>query len=755
MFFKAYRHYLPYLLLLAASTYFYYPILFEGKSFAHGDNLHHGWPITHMYKEYLSGGDSPVWSDKIYGGHPLFAESQGGFSNPINFLTALFLDPLQSHSLLHWLSTILTGIGMYWLCRVLSLSVVASTFGAVGLAFSGIYLRINTNLTAIEAVVWVPWMIAGVEQWFIRPGLKAAIVLAVLTSLLLLAGYPHFLHGTIIFIFFRLMSVVLQKKQWSLIARGYKKLVIYGVVAALLAIGFTAFQWLPLMELTGQSHRSGGTKIITDIAPDIFVRGNIYSIDIRNKGFVAWYPVVGSALLCVLASLSVLLKVNTRIKSFIPPTAVLMFLGFGPSTQLFDFILEKRLVPGMHYFRAAWLYFFMAVVGVSLLAAAVVDYLSRAEALSLSKMTKISIVALLLLWLGLYVYYHVAGVDTFNYVVLFLALISIVVCRLKIPKFTSLILLLILITELVALRLIPYDFIDRDDLRYPEQLSYLKNDPDYDKYKHADITYIHGGVTFLSPYSSELPQSAIKLVNSFSPTNNVIWGVPSIDGSFALPLARRMLIERELKKELNEEVGLDRPGLRMMDVLGIRYITGMYGKNYKYLSDISRNKEMGVVLLENRYAQPKFQFYDDYSLVDSKEEAFESFKKLENKKLIIEADNKLELHSRRNHDGQLKVDIKVIVDSSTHYKLVVTTNAPGWLFIADANYPGWKGELDGREIQVFSAQVLGKAIQVPSGRHVVEVYFDPISLKIGVGITLVTLFAFLVLILRRIISDRG
>ena len=77
------------LLLIAIASWFYSPGLFDNKILVHGDNLHHAMPLLDLHKKMFTEGATPIWSNLIYGGHPLYAESQGGFSNPLNIISAI------------------------------------------------------------------------------------------------------------------------------------------------------------------------------------------------------------------------------------------------------------------------------------------------------------------------------------------------------------------------------------------------------------------------------------------------------------------------------------------------------------------------------------------------------------------------------------------------------------------------------------------------------------------------------------------
>ncbi len=68
-----------------------------------------------------------------------------------------------------------------------------------------------------------------------------------------------------------------------------------------------------------------------------------------------------------------------------------------------------------------------------------------------------------------------------------------------------------------------------------------------------------------------------------------------------------------------------------------------------------------------------------------------------------------------------------------------TGEGDGWLVLTDAWYPGWRATVDGAPVEIARADVLFRAVPVPAGRHRVEFVYAPISFRIGIGISLVTL----------------
>jgi len=76
-------------------------------------------------------------------------------------------------------------------------------------------------------------------------------------------------------------------------------------------------------------------------------------------------------------------------------------------------------------------------------------------------------------------------------------------------------------------------------------------------------------------------------------------------------------------------------------------------------------------------------------------------------------------------------------------RVVVRTSSPdgGYLVLLDSYYPGWRAQLDGEPVPIYRADVLFRAVPVPSGDHTVTFEYRPFSLRLGVTLSSLTLMA--------------
>lgn len=83
--------------------------------------------------------------------------------------------------------------------------------------------------------------------------------------------------------------------------------------------------------------------------------------------------------------------------------------------------------------------------------------------------------------------------------------------------------------------------------------------------------------------------------------------------------------------------------------------------------------------------------------------------------------------------------VDLFEDRSRLVSLRVSSASGGYLVLADPYYPGWRGFVDGVEVEVLRANYLFRAVALGPGEHDVAFYFDPPSLRLGGAISLVGL----------------
>jgi Bacterial membrane protein YfhO len=74
---------------------------------------------------------------------------------------------------------------------------------------------------------------------------------------------------------------------------------------------------------------------------------------------------------------------------------------------------------------------------------------------------------------------------------------------------------------------------------------------------------------------------------------------------------------------------------------------------------------------------------------------------------------------------------QLIMRKADEVQIQYESKRNGWLVLTDTFYPGWKAFIDGHPVPVFRANYLFRAIQAPSGKHMVTYRYQPILFYIG------------------------
>ena len=75
---------------------------------------------------------------------------------------------------------------------------------------------------------------------------------------------------------------------------------------------------------------------------------------------------------------------------------------------------------------------------------------------------------------------------------------------------------------------------------------------------------------------------------------------------------------------------------------------------------------------------------------------------------------------------------------------------PSILMLSEIWYPGWKAYDNGKEVEILKANYIFRAVPLQKGEHIIEMVMDPLSFKVGLIVsflTLTSLLAYFMLIL--------
>ncbi len=85
--------------------------------------------------------------------------------------------------------------------------------------------------------------------------------------------------------------------------------------------------------------------------------------------------------------------------------------------------------------------------------------------------------------------------------------------------------------------------------------------------------------------------------------------------------------------------------------------------------------------------------------------------------------------------------VVVVARQPERIMLDVTTPQDGYLLVSENYYPGWRATVDGQPAEILRANLTLRALSLRAGKQRVEMWYDPLSFKLGAALSLVTLLA--------------
>ncbi len=76
-------------------------------------------------------------------------------------------------------------------------------------------------------------------------------------------------------------------------------------------------------------------------------------------------------------------------------------------------------------------------------------------------------------------------------------------------------------------------------------------------------------------------------------------------------------------------------------------------------------------------------------------------------------------------------------------ELAVNSETPGMLVVSDTHFPGWVALLGDEPVPIYKVNGAFRGVRIPAGQSRVKMIYEPTSLKIGVGVSLLTLLVLL------------
>jgi len=90
-------------------------------------------------------------------------------------------------------------------------------------------------------------------------------------------------------------------------------------------------------------------------------------------------------------------------------------------------------------------------------------------------------------------------------------------------------------------------------------------------------------------------------------------------------------------------------------------------------------------------------------------------------------------------------EVEFISESNNKLSLKVEAETESILVLSDTYYPGWKVFVNGKEEKILRANYNFRAVPLSKGVHQVEFRYDPVSFKLGAGLTVVGIISCIII----------
>lgn len=226
------------------------PQLLVTPDFGGSDAWHASFPMKYALWEAIHEKRLPLWNSYIGDGFPLFAEGQVGAL----FLPNLFLfslpNPVVAYNLALLFSIVTLALGTYFLLRTFELSPLASLFGGLTLALSGLSVTHLTHITLLQGISLFPILLGLTHRMIVKGPFPWILVWGLVGSQQLFTGFPQGIFITILFCSSYVLWHAYHTRRWIPI--------VYIIASIVLAIGGGSVQLLPSFEFLKASQFPDG-----------------------------------------------------------------------------------------------------------------------------------------------------------------------------------------------------------------------------------------------------------------------------------------------------------------------------------------------------------------------------------------------------------------------------------------------------------------------------------------------------------------
>ena len=222
--------------------------------------------------------------------------------------------------------------------------------------------------------------------------------------------------------------------------------------------------------------------------------------------------------------------------------------------------------------------------------------------------------------------------------------------------------------------------------------------------------------------------------NTFEENNTSYWH-KSVGGYHAAKLRRyQEMIDHHIAKEMQAAYQEVATAGGQMDSVNAAKFPVLNMLNTKYFI-FPAGQQGQTAPIENPYTFGNAWFIDKIQYVNNANEEIDAIGQVDLQQTAI-VDSKFKEALKGVNEGYKDSLSTIRLTSYEPNQLVYETSSPqdGIVVFSEIYYPGWTATIDGKPADIARADYILRAMNVPAGKHTIEMRFDPQSLHITEGI---------------------
>lgn len=699
-------HIIGLIVIFIVSFAFFFKLFFPHLSlimtpdFGQSDIAHGYYPIKYLLSESLKQNKIQLWTINEVGGYSIFADGQIGTLVFTNLLLFRFLSFPIAVNLGYVLIFFIGGLGTYLYCHEININRLSSILAAIIFSLSGFNIGQITHISLLQAASFMPLEFYFVERVIKRGKLFDILMFSIILSQQIFSGHQQMtiysLISLIAYIFLRYIFLRPNTKLNNNKTRRNIVLIFGGIILGIL---MSLALLIPSFELFKQSGARNNIDILsqypyptnnllTFLNPFYFgnpakgtypIFGNNWGIFWENNGYVGILPII-----CLFFSLFIFKKKEMKLWLFLLIFSILMILGRNsPFYFLYDFF-------PLNLFRVPSRFLILTDFSLAIISAIVIQNFFQKIKMK-KKVIFISGLFFIILQVFniFYYFYNYHAVE--NASNLFIA-----------PDTIS-----YLWPKKDEGRLFTID--DGEAWNKTFLTSGWRNIKTYDKFKsnifgHSNLYY-----NFPKWTSVQFPTKRINMANQ--------------------------LYSISLEDESKNNYFLATGSAKLMGLNNIAFIVAP--KNTKLTNIPLQKKFKDYDIYVNPYVLPRFRMVYQIKAITTIQDLDEYVNSFEfnPKETAIMEDLNIADKLKINKGKKPFNKIDMITNKDQYLEFKIKTDQPGLFILADTYYPGWKAYIDGKENQIYPANITQRAIFINKGEHIVKFIYGPLSVKIGFAVS--------------------